>query len=312
MSSLRVVFMGTPDFAVPALQKISRSHHKVVGVVSQPDRPRGRGQELIPTPVKKAAQNLNLHPILQPEKLKDPAFLQALQSLNADIFVVVAFRILPELVFSLPTLGTINLHPSLLPKYRGAAPLNWTIINGETESGITIIRISREIDAGGILLQEKSRIFPDETAGSLHDRFSERGAELLLKALDGLESGNLQPLPQNDMLATPAPKISKEMCRLSFKQPAGQVKNWIHGLSPHPAAFAELQNIIFKFYRAEVVSSESVAQPPGTILSVKNQITVSCSPGVVRILELQRQGKKIMSAEEFLRGFPLQEGRQFH
>ncbi len=309
MSGLKVVFMGTPDFAVPALERLLASRHRVVGVVTQPDKPRGRGLKLIPPPVKQIALQHGISPILQPEKLKNPDFINQLKELSADIFVVVAFRILPEAVFTLPPLGTINIHPSLLPKYRGAAPLHWTIINGEKITGVTIIRIQREVDAGNILLQREVPVLPDETVGSLHDRLAKIGAEMLLETLDRLEKGGLQPVPQRDEEATPAPKITKEMCHLSFNQPAEKVKNWIHGLSPFPGAYAFYQDKMVKLYRARVEDPGYRGQPPGTIVEARgNRLWVACNPGLLGILELQLAGKKRLRVEELLRGFSFRVG----
>ncbi len=304
--------MGSPEFALPSLKRILDSPHQIVGIVTQPDKLRGRGQRLLPTPVKKFAIENQLSPIFQPLHLKEPQFLQQLQILQADIFVVVAFRILPPEVFDMPELGTINLHPSLLPKYRGAAPIHWTIINGEKETGITIIKISREIDAGEIYLQKKVSVLPDETAGSLHDRLSIMGAELMVEALNQIGEGNISPRPQDATLATPAPKITPEMCHISFVQPAEKVKNWIHGLSPHPAAFVYYKNIRIKIYRARVVSHDYVKEEPGTIVSVSREsLEIACRPGKIEILELQREGKKRLSVEAFLRGNPLKPGERF-
>ncbi len=311
MRPLRIVFLGTPEFAVPSLRVLEASPHSVVGVVTGVDKPRGRGQQLVPTPVKRFALEKNLSPILQPEKLKDPEFIHQLQSLQADLFVVVAFRILPEAVFTIPPLGTINMHPSLLPKYRGAAPIHWTIINGEKETGITIIRINQRVDAGEILLQEKFPVFPEDTAGTLHDRLAEEGGRLLLDVVNRLAEGDITPILQREELATPAPKITREMCHLSFEQSAEQVKNWIHGLSPHPAAFTYYQNDLLKFYRARVVDVHSQVAPPGTIVKAeKGELHIACQPGIVAILELQKAGKKVLNTEAFLRGYRFKVGER--
>lgn len=295
--------MGTPAFAIPTLSRIHDSRHQIVAVVSQPDRPRGRGKKLLPTPVKQFALENNLSPILQPEKLKDPDFVEALQALQADVFVVVAYRILPEVVFTIPSRGTINLHPSKLPKYRGAAPLNWTIINGDRETAITTIFIKKEIDAGNIILQRDVSIEPDETAGSLHDRLGPAGAELILESLDLIENDAVQAQKQDDSLVTPAPKLTKETCHISFDQPAESVKNWIHGLSPFPGAFAFYQDQTMKFYRAEVISEDPQTEPVGAIVKAeKSDFWIACNPGAVAIREIQLQGRKRMKIEDFLRG----------
>ncbi len=313
MKKLKIVFMGTPEFAVPSFLKIANSQHRIVGVVSQPDRPRGRGQNIFPTPIKKEAQKLSGIPIFQPEKLSEQNFLEQLKSLQADIFIVVAFRILPELVFTIPPLGTINVHPSLLPKYRGAAPINWTIINGEKETGVTIIKISQQIDGGGMLSQKKVPVLENETAGSLHDRLAGIGADLLLKTVDELANDIATIVLQEDAEATPAPKLTKEMCHVSFDQPAEKVKNWIHGLSPYPGAYALLNGEIIKFYAARIVDEIHRDAPPGKIIKFeKGEIHIACNPGVISILELQKQGKKVLNSSEFLRGFSLKPGDVFH
>jgi len=312
VSGLKIVFMGTPEFAVSSLEKLIHSPHTVMGIVTQPDKPRGRGKRLAPSPVKSFAESNQIPAILQPLSLRDPAFLKDLQSLHADIFVVVAFRILPEAVFSMPPLGTINVHPSLLPKYRGAAPINWTIINGETETGVTIMQISKGIDAGGILLQQRIAIYPDETAGSLHDRLAAIGSDMLLETLQKFQDHHIKPTVQDDSLATPAPKITKEDCHISFNQPADQVKNWIHGLSPFPTGFALLRGERINFYKALQVSVLESGQPPGTIVKVSSDgLFVACCPGILNILEMQRQGKKRLQAAEFLRGFPIKSQERF-
>ncbi len=302
--------MGTPDFAVPALEAIVRSGHKIAGVVSQPDKPKGRGLRLLPSPVKSAALQHNISPILQPPKLKDPEFLQKLEKLHADVFVVVAFRILPEAVFSLPAYGTLNIHPSLLPKYRGAAPIPWSIINGDKQTGVSIIEINEKIDAGKILRQQTEPIHHNDTAGDLHDRLSDIGARLLVETLDDIAAGRKQqPLVQNDLEATPAPKITRETCHLSFEQPVEHVRNHIRGLSPYPAAFVLYQGKNIKLFRAEEVSSGAADAAPGTIVAAAgDHFHIACTDGVIAILELQMEGKRRMSTAEFLRGFSLQEG----
>jgi methionyl-tRNA formyltransferase len=313
VKKLKIVFMGTPEFAVPSFLRIADSSHQIVGVVTQPDRPRGRGQTVLPAPVKKQAQKLSGVPVYQPEKLSDQNFIEQLKSLKADIFVVVAFRILPESVYSMPPHGTINLHPSLLPKYRGAAPVNWTIINGEKETGVTIIKISRQIDSGGILAQTRVPVLENETAGSLHDRLAKIGADLLVKTIESLASGTVTILPQNDSGATPAPKLTKEICHISFDQPAEKVKNWIHGLSPHPGAYAFLNEEMIKFYAAGIVDKIRKETPPGKIVNPgKGEIHIACNPGIINLLELQKQGKKVLNSAEFLRGFKFKKGDLFH
>ncbi len=312
MSGLRIVFMGTPPFALPTLEKIIDSHHQIVGIVTQPDRPKGRGQKLHPPPVKQAALQHHLNPIMQPESLKDPAFLDQLQSLDADAFVIVAYRILPQAVFTIPPKGAINLHPSLLPKYRGAAPINWTIIKGETVTGITTILIRKEVDAGNILLQKEMSLYPQDTAGDLHDRLAEAGADLIIETLDLLERGQVEPIKQDDSHATPAPKITKEMCHLKFDRPALEMINWIHGLSPFPGAFALYKEQVVKFFKAQLISSAETSEAPGTIVKAeKSDLWVACQPGIIGIRELQLEGRRVMDTETFLRGHSLLVGKTF-
>ncbi|RMI20800.1 MAG: methionyl-tRNA formyltransferase [Calditrichaeota bacterium] len=301
--------MGTPEFALPTLQNIHHSAHTIVGIVTQPDRPRGRGQKLSPPPVKRYAIEQGLSPVLQPEKLKDPEFVTQLQALEADVFVVVAFRILPEVVFTMPPKGTVNLHPSLLPKYRGAAPIHWAIINGEQTTGVTTIFIRKEIDAGNILLQREVPIHPDDTAGTLHDRLAQIGADLVVETLDALEAGTLSPRPQDESLATPAPKLTREICHIRFDQPARRVRQWIQGLSPIPGGFAYLEGKLLKFYRARVISEEPQSAPPGSVIKAEGaDLWIACHPGLVAVTEVQLEGRKRLSTEAFLRGHPVSVG----
>lgn len=312
MKGLKILFFGTPEFAVPSLLKIIHSNHQIVGVVTQPDKPRGRGKKVFPSPIKEVALRYNLSPIFQPETLKDEKFITILSGIPAELYVVVAFRILPEIVFKIPAAGTINLHPSLLPKFRGAAPINWTIISGEKETGNTIIKITREVDAGEIILQKRTEIFPDETAGELHDRLSESGAELLLDAVNLVLSGNYESSPQNNQLSSPAPKLTKEHCHLSFAKPVLEVKNWIHGLSPFPTGFAYHREERINFYRARISDNRQVQEAPGTILkSEHGKLEIVCAPGIIEILELQKEGKKRLPAGDFIRGYELKAGDRF-
>ena len=309
MKKLRIAFMGTPDFAVPSLKAIVEAGHQVVGVVSQPDRPRGRGQKHQPTPVKKAARELGIDTIYQPEKLKEPDFLESLKALEADLFVVVAFRILPAVILDMPRHGVINLHPSKLPKYRGAAPLHWTILNGDRDTAISVIFLKKEIDAGNIILQEDHPVFENDTTGDLHDRFSIEGARLLLKSIALIAEGEAKASKQDDSLATPAPKITKGDCLLNFDLPASQVRNRIMGLSPFPGAFTHWQGQTLKLFRAQVFSEDSRMEKPGTIIENKaGEIWIACDPGIISVSELQLQGRKRLSHQDFLRGIKLVPG----
>ncbi len=303
--------MGTPEFAIPSLQKVRSSRHRIVGIVTQPDKPRGRGRKLQPSPVKRFALEHGIDHIWQPFSLTDQNFLSDLHKVKADVFVVVAFRVLPDVVFSLPPSGTINVHPSLLPQFRGAAPINWTIINGEKETGVTIIRITRQVDAGGILLQKKVPVYADETAGHLHDRLAALGAELLVQALDQIHQGKANVVPQRDELATPAPKLQKEDCHILFHYPAEQVKNRIHGLSPFPTAFSNFKGERINLYRAKIIKSGAVEGAPGTVVRVnKDELWIACNPGIVSLLEVQKEGKKRMVISEFLLGFSIKQGER--
>ncbi len=312
MEGLRIVFMGTPAFALPSLRRLAASRHTVVGVVTALDRPRGRGQKRQPTPVKAEALRLGIQPILQPESLRDPEFLYQLKVLSADLFVVVAFRILPEEVFTLPPKGTINLHPSLLPRYRGPAPIPWTIIRGERLTGVTIIFIQKEVDAGNIILQQEVPVLEDETAGSLHDRLAEIGAQLLVEAVDRIAAGRVTVTKQDEALATRAPKLTPQMAFVRFDQPAEQVKNWIHGLSPVPGARTWWNGKLLKLFRAKLVSHQEPPEAPGTVLRTDVLgIDIACAPGVVRVTELQLEGRRRLPVETFLRGVPLRPGDRF-
>ena len=301
--------MGTPDFARVSLQKLVESNHQVLAVVTVPDKPKGRGLKLQPSPVKRFAQQTGL-PVLQPEKLKDEQFVEQLRQFNAEVFVVVAFRILPAVVFNIPPKGTINLHASLLPRYRGAAPINWAIINGETETGVTTIFINERVDQGNMLLQERVPIGPDMTAGELHDILAQVGADVLLETLDRLEKDEITALEQDERLATKAPKITKEMCHLNFNQPAQQVHNWIRGLSPYPAAYCFWQGKMLKIFSSRLVQKFSDRSGPGTIVKIfKNGFTVKCAEGAIDVFEVQIEGKRRMAVEDFLNGYQLAEGQ---
>ncbi len=306
---MNIVFMGTPDFARVSLQKLLESRHQVLAVVTVPDKPKGRGLKRQPSVVKQFAQQNGL-PLLQPLNLKDPQFIEQLKRFKADVFVVVAFKILPPEVFNLPPKGTINLHASLLPRYRGAAPINWAIINGEQETGVTTILINERVDEGNILLQKAVPISPEMTAGQLHDVLADIGANLLIETLNQLEQNGIKPKKQDEHLASKAPKITKAMCHLNFNQSAQQVHNWIRGLSPYPAAYCYWQGKLLKIFRSRIVANVNEKVKPGTIVKVfKNGFTVKCAEGAVDIFEVQIQGKKRMAVEVFLNGYPLKEGQ---
>ncbi len=310
-NGLRIVFMGTPDFAVASLAALVERGYTVVGVVTAPDKPAGRGQKMHQSAVKAYAIAHNL-PVLQPEKLKDEAFLSELKSLKPDLQIIVAFRMLPEVVWKLPALGTFNLHGSLLPRYRGAAPLNWAIMNGDTESGVTTFLLKQEIDTGNILYREKVSISPDQTVGELHDQLMAIGAELVVKTVDALADGTAIPIPQDKLEIEQeklhAPKIFKEDCQINWKLDAEKIHNKIRGLSPYPTAWTELiapskEPVSLKIFRT-IPENSAHSLPPGTILSDKKRwMKIACANGYLQIIDLQLAGKKRMGIEEFLRGF---------
>jgi len=301
-----VVFMGTPTFAVPTLQALLASRHPVVGVVTGLDKPAGRTLRPQPTAVKKASLTAGL-PILQPEKLKNPEFLQALAEWQPDVCVVVAFRILPREVIEIPPRGCINMHPSLLPALRGAAPINWALMNGCERTGITTFLIEKRIDAGSILLQREYPILPEDDAGSLSERLSAEGARLIVETLDGFEEGRLVPRPQAGE-PTPAPKIEAETCRIDWTRPATEICNQIRGLSPAPAAFTTLNGKRLKLFRAKVVKGNAVAAPGTVIKGKAGVLTAQCGAGGLAILELQLEGKRRLDSTEFVRGKPVECG----
>ncbi|HXB11992.1 MAG TPA: methionyl-tRNA formyltransferase, partial [Bacteroidia bacterium] len=303
--SLRIIFMGTPEFAVATLDALVKSRHKVIAVITAPDKPASRGLKLQASAVKEYAVKNNI-PVLQPEKLKNPDFISELKSLNADLQVVVAFRMLPEAVWAMPPLGTINLHASLLPQYRGAAPINWAIINGEKESGITTFFIQHEIDTGDILMQEHIPIDANEDAGSLHDKLMVSGAILIVQTLDNVADGNIKPIKQTQIAAgdlKSAPKIFRNNCRINWKQEASNIFNFVRGLSPYPGAWTEIQEeaeikaevenqkpkTLLKLYKC--LAHPEIQMAVGTIaINAQNQLLVGCKQGAIEILELQAEG----------------------
>jgi len=299
---MKIVFFGTPDFAVPSLDFLNKSKHEVVAVVTAPDKERGRGRKVSFTPVKEYALEHDLK-CLQPESMKDEEFIDNLTQLNADLFVVVAFRILPRSVYTIPKFGSFNLHGSLLPKYRGAAPIHWAIINGEKETGVTTFFLEDKVDTGNIILQEKLIIEEDDNLGTIHDKMSLLGAEVVLKTVDLIESGNYELQKQDNSLATPAPKISKELGEINWNKPARQIHNLIRGLSPFPDAYFIHNGAKYKVFKSVVV--ESVKLLPGEIKQTKNEIFIGCSDNALQILELQPEGRKRMTADAFLRGYSL-------
>ena len=302
-NDLRLVFMGTPEFAVASLDAILQADYNVVAVITAPDKPAGRGMQLTESAVKKFAVSKGI-PVLQPEKLKDPVFQAQLRALNADLQIVVAFRMLPEVVWNMPRMGTVNLHGSLLPQYRGAAPINWAVINGEKETGVTTFQLQQDIDTGSILLQDRFPIADTDTAGDVHDRMKVIGARLLVKTIDGLAAGTLTGTPQqNPTDLKHAPKIFTETCRIDWNKPTAEIYNLIRGLSPFPAAFTALDGKTLKIFH-----SEKELRPPGTAPGThdtdgKTYLRFATPDGYIRITELQLEGKKKMLVGDFLRGY---------
>ena len=303
---LRIIYMGTPDFAVEPLKTLVEAGKDVVAVVTMPDKPAGRGHKLQFSPVKEYALKAGI-PVLQPENLKSPDFLQELASFNADLQIVVAFRMLPEAVWSMPKYGTFNLHASLLPRYRGAAPINWAVINGDKETGITTFFLKHEIDTGNIILQEKVAIDEEDNAGDVHDKLMYLGADLVLKTLKMIEEDNVITRPQDDAQASPAPKIFKDTAKLDFDKCAADIRNLVRGMAPYPAAWfnIKLQDgnesmmKIFKVSTEEKNHNYSV----GTILTDgKKMLKIACKDGFINLLEVQMAGKKRMAAEDLMRG----------
>ncbi len=300
--------MGTPEFAVPSLQILVQHHFQVVAVVTAADKPRGRGQKVIPSPVKAYAVEQNI-PVLQPTNLKSPDFHQELKSFEADLQVVVAFRMLPEVVWNMPTVGTFNLHASYLPQYRGAAPINWAIMNGETETGLTTFMLKHEIDTGSILFQEKEIIHPDDDAGTLYERLMEKGSQLVLRTVKAIANDEYTLNPQNDQGVTlmSAPKIQREICKIDWGQTAEQIRNFVRGLSPYPAAWTTLDTRtgekICKVYKVTNTQEKNPNLAPGQyITDNKNFIHIQTQDYLLAFEELQLEGRKRMSVEEFLRG----------
>ncbi len=311
-SSPRIVYMGTPDFAVEPLKRLLEENYNVVGVITVPDKPAGRGKKISESAVKKFAVSKGLR-ILQPEKLKAPDFIEELKSLEADLQIVVAFRMLPEIVWTMPKMGTFNLHASLLPQYRGAAPINWAVINGDKKSGVTTFFIEKEIDTGNILLQEEVLITANDDAGSLHDKLMYTGAELVVKTVEGILQNSIESKHQDELIAEgtvlkPAPKIFKEDCKINWNNTAEKIQDFIRGLSPYPAAFFEVLDIQdekknVKVFKTEIIKKSKPLAHSSIETDHKSYIYIGCNDEYLSILELQFPGKKRMTVTDFLRGF---------
>lgn len=312
---LRIVYMGTPDFAVESLRCLVEGGYNVVGVITMPDKPAGRGHKLQFSPVKQYALEHSL-PLLQPEKLKDEAFVEALREWKADLQIVVAFRMLPEVVWNMPLLGTFNLHASLLPQYRGAAPINWAVINGDTETGITTFFLRHEIDTGEVIQQVRIPIADTDDVGIVHDKLMMLGGKLVTETVDAILNDAVKPIPQEEMAVVgelrPAPKIFKDTCRIDWNQPVKRIYDFIRGLSPYPAAWSELvqpdgETVVMKIFETEkIIQSHQLT--PGTLLTDgKTYIHVAAADGIIGIRALQLPGKKRLKTDELLRGFRLTE-----
>lgn len=316
---LRIVFLGTPEFAVESLDRIYQGGYNIVGVVTMPDKPAGRGHKMLHSPVKQYAESHGLH-LMQPVKLKDPDFVNELRSLNANLFIVIAFRMLPEIVWSMPELGTFNLHASLLPKYRGAAPINWAVINGETETGVTTFFLKHEIDTGDIIAKRRIPIKPEDNVGTIHDQLMHIGAELTVATIEDIINGTLKTIPQpqedSEIQQLPgAPKIFKETCKIDWSQPARKIHNLVRGLSPYPCAWTEMTGIpgsetaSVKIFETQIIEEDNENPAPGKVSFSGEKMTVDCGKGSIEILSLQIPGKKRMSTAEFIRGYHPQDNK---
>ena len=308
---MRIVFMGTPDFAVPVLSALVKAGHDVVGVVTQPDKPKGRGKAVLMTPVKERALELGLT-VYQPLKVREPEFVEILRGLSAGVFVVAAFgQILPKTVLEIPRLGCVNVHSSLLPKYRGAAPIQWAIIDGEKETGVTTMMMDEGLDTGDILEKAAVPIEPDETGGSLHDKLSALGAELIVSTLAKLENGTAVRTPQTDAGTCYAKMLKKTMGDIDWTMDAGAIERLIRGLSPWPGTYTGWNGKTLKIWKAQAVPEESAGACGQVVLADKNHLYVKCGKGTLSLAELQPEGKKRMEVDTFLRGYPVEEGTVF-
>lgn len=306
-ADLKIVFMGTPEFAVASLDALVEAGARIVGVVTAPDKPAGRGLQLQQSAVKKYAVEKGLT-VLQPVKLKDPAFIESLRELQADLQIVVAFRMLPEIVWNMPPMGSVNVHGSLLPQYRGAAPINWAVINGDSTTGVTTFKLKHEIDTGDILLQASMPIGENETAGEVHDKMKELGATLLVQTVQGIAAGTIREQPQasSQEPLKHAPKLYTETCHINFSLPVKQVHDLVRGLSPFPGAFTHLKGKTLKIYRSMIVPEPNAnkrAEAGAWKTDGKTYLYFACADGWLSVLELQLEGKKKMPVTDFLRGF---------
>lgn len=309
---LKIVFLGTPDFAVESLDLLVKNGFNIVGVVTATDKPAGRGHKMLPSAVKQYAVEHGLN-LLQPERLKDETFVEQLRALDADLFIVIAFRMLPEVVWQMPRLGTFNLHASLLPRYRGAAPINWAVINGEKETGVTTFFLKHEIDTGDIIQQQAIAIGDDENVGSVHDRLMHLGAQLTLDTVNAILDGTVTPVPQDKLLKgepTPAPKIFRDTCRIDLTKTAAEVHNLVRGLSPYPGAWIDITlpdgNLLStKIFETKLTATPTPAGNSGIVFADGKKLYLGAADSLLEITQLQPSGKRRMTADEFLRGNPL-------
>lgn len=309
---MKMIFMGTPDFAVPALKALAEQGHQVIAVVTQPDKPKGRGKAVQMTPVKEAALELNI-PVYQPVKVREEGFLQQLEAMEPEVIVVAAFgQILPQRLLDIPKYGCINIHASLLPKYRGAAPIQWVIIDGEKETGITTMQMNAGLDTGDMLEKAVVPIDPEETGGSLHDKLSAAGGKLILSTLDKLEKGQLVPVPQTEENTCYAKMLDKALGKIDWNQDAQRIERLIRGLNPWPSAYTGLESKTLKLWQAKVVEEDYPGQPGQVVKAGKNELLIKTGKGTLSVLSLQLEGKKRMDTGAFLRGYPVSEGTIFH
>lgn len=302
---MRIIFMGTPEFAVPSLTALVEAGYSPSAVATGPDRPRGRGQKVTPTPVKKAAVKAGISPILQPEDVREPEFAEAVAELEPDVIAVVAYKILPPAVYSAARKGAFNLHASLLPKYRGAAPINHAIMAGETETGVTTFFLEPSVDTGDIILQRRMSIGPNETAGEVHDRMKVLGGEAVVETVRRIEAGGVETRAQDDTEATPAPKIHDADCKIPWEQSAETVHNHVRGLSPYPGAWTMHEETRLKLYRTRRTEGEG---KPGEVVDTDDRFVVACGSGAVEVVRIQRPGGERLNAMDFLNGYPLSPG----
>ncbi|PKL81993.1 MAG: methionyl-tRNA formyltransferase [Ignavibacteriae bacterium HGW-Ignavibacteriae-3] len=313
---MKIVFMGTPEFAIPSLKRLFESDHKIAAVVSAPDKERGRGKQISSTPVKQFAVQNNIE-VLTPFDLNDESFISRLKELDADLFIVVAFRILPKKVYSIPKRGSFNLHGSLLPKYRGAAPIQWALINGDKETGVTTFFLEDKVDTGNIIIQQRMEIDEYDDFGSLHDKMMIAGADVVIKTVELIENGHVNVSKQNNELASPAPKITKEICRIDWNKSALEIHNLVKGLSPYPCAYFIHGGKSYKVYKTSIVDSIDLINEillkensqsclkEGKFSTFNSQLFAGTGSGILQLFELQPEGRKRMTSEEFLRGYSL-------